>query len=207
MLHAYYNLFFIFLTNYLHLCCCNGSEDTEAPYLPFLNITFMMNVVKMIFSLISKLITYKLLDYHEIQLVRYCCYVYLMFLFWDRRPGEDSDGDFRDSSSDGSSDCEQDRGCMSFLRDQHPTGDVASRMAHLSLQHQQNALQEGFSSDEGEPGSSQGCLLFEYLERDPPFGREPLASKVSHCFWVSIANFLLGMPVFLFCIFFLLVWE
>ncbi|KAL2509666.1 hypothetical protein Fot_33313 [Forsythia ovata] len=32
--------------------------------------------------------------------------------------------------------------------------------------------------DRGESGSSQGCLLFEYLERDQPYSREPLADKI-----------------------------
>ncbi|XP_051148381.1 uncharacterized protein LOC127263416 [Andrographis paniculata] len=36
---------------------------------------------------------------------------------------------------------------------------------------------EGFSSDEGESRSSSGCL-FEYLERDQPYCREPLANKI-----------------------------
>ncbi|KAL1531863.1 hypothetical protein AAHA92_31950 [Salvia divinorum] len=38
---------------------------------------------------------------------------------------------------------------------------------------------EGFSSDEGESGSSEGSLLFEYLARDQPYCREPLADKIS----------------------------
>lgn len=121
-----------------------------------------------------------------------CVSVSNVFLL-DRRPGEDSGGDFRDSSSDGSSDCEHDRGCMSYVREQHPSGKVPSTMAHLSLQHQEIEFQEGFSSDEGEYGSSQGSLLFEYLERDPPFSREPLASKVSHFFRLLPPIFLLGV--------------
>lgn len=44
------------------------------------------------------------------------------------------------------------------------------------------AFQEGFSSDEGESGNSQGCLLFEYLERGQPYSREPLADKVLFLF-------------------------
>lgn len=46
------------------------------------------------------------------------------------------------------------------------------------MKDQHVALQEGFSSDEGESGSAQACLLFEYLERDQPYGREPLSDKV-----------------------------
>lgn len=45
----------------------------------------------------------------------------------------------------------------------------------------QSLGQEGFSNDDGEgAGSSRGCLLFEYLERDPPYSCEPLADKVSY---------------------------
>lgn len=132
-----------------------------------------------------------------------------MLLLWDSRLGEDSDGDFRDSSSDGSSDYEHDRGRMSYLREQrsynHPTGEVPSRMEHLSLHDQHIALQEGFSSDEGESGNSQGCLLFEYLERDPPFGREPLADKVRYRIPLSIHKLpLAGKESNKFCVIFLL---
>lgn len=93
---------------------------------------------------------------------------------YDRRQGEDSDGDsFRDSSSDGSSDCEHERGDSSYSRGKN----YYHRTSGEPLQH--TALQEGFSSDEGESGNSLGSLLFEYLERDPPFSREPLADKVT----------------------------
>ena len=101
-----------------------------------------------------------------------------------RRPGEDSDGDyFRDSSSEASSDCEHER-CLHYLREQrnqhHFTGEIPLRMDLLSLREQDNALQEGFSSDKGESGNTQGCLLFEYLAQDQPYGREPLADKASN---------------------------
>ncbi|KAL8531738.1 hypothetical protein ACS0TY_008367 [Phlomoides rotata] len=72
----------------------------------------------------------------------------------------------RDSSSDGSSDSEQERGGLNYSREQ-------------SVRDQHMTFQEGFSSDEGEPGSSQSCLFFEYLERDQPYSREPLANKIS----------------------------
>ncbi|KAA8529115.1 hypothetical protein F0562_034086 [Nyssa sinensis] len=101
-----------------------------------------------------------------------------------RQPGEDSDGDyFRDSSSDGSSDCEHERGSLSCSREQqnshHLTSKIPLRMDRLSLKDPHIALQEDFSSDEGESGNFRGCLLFEYLERDPPYGREPLADKIA----------------------------
>ncbi|KAF2322559.1 hypothetical protein GH714_018858 [Hevea brasiliensis] len=99
-----------------------------------------------------------------------------------RRLGEDSDSDFRDSSSDGSSDCEPERG-LKGSREQwnhyHLLNDVPLRMDRMSLRDQLIAHQEDFSSDEGESMKSQGCLLFEFLERDPPYSREPLADKIS----------------------------
>ncbi|KAK6132037.1 hypothetical protein DH2020_034218 [Rehmannia glutinosa] len=79
-----------------------------------------------------------------------------------RRLGEESDSDyFRDSSSDGSSDSEQDRGGLQLNYPQ--TSDSSLRLDQLSSREQHMTFQEGFSSDEGESGSSQGCLLFEYL--------------------------------------------
>jgi hypothetical protein len=62
-----------------------------------------------------------------------------------------SDGDCHDSSSDGSSDYDH------------------VRVKHLS--------QEGFSSDDSESGDTHGRLLFQYLEFDSPFCREPLTDK------------------------------
>ncbi|KAK4423540.1 hypothetical protein Salat_1936800 [Sesamum alatum] len=100
-----------------------------------------------------------------------------------RRLGEESDGEsFRDSSSEGSSDSEQDRGGLNYSREQLnylQTSDSSLRVDKLSLREQHLAFQEGFSSDECESGSPHGCLLFEYLERDPPYCREPLANKIA----------------------------
>ncbi|XP_038679667.1 uncharacterized protein LOC119980901 [Tripterygium wilfordii] len=97
-----------------------------------------------------------------------------------RRPGEDSDSDFRDSSSDGSSDCEPERGCSRELRNNHHvTSNIPLTMDRLSLRDQHAGLQDGFSSDEGESVNSHSTLLFEYLEQDPPYSREPLADKIS----------------------------
>uniref|UniRef100_A0ACD5VZ23 Uncharacterized protein n=1 Tax=Avena sativa TaxID=4498 RepID=A0ACD5VZ23_AVESA len=64
-----------------------------------------------------------------------------------------SDGDCHDSSSDGSSDYDH------------------VRVKHLS--------QEGFSSDDSESEDTHGRLLFQYLEFDSPFCREPLTDKIS----------------------------
>lgn len=105
-------------------------------------------------------------------------------LIKSRRTSEDSDADFfsRDSSSDGSSDSERDRGlaCSGGQRNHysHPS-DISLKLDRLLLRDQNTVMQEGFSSDEGESGTPQGSLLFEYLEHDPPYGREPLADKIS----------------------------
>ncbi|PSS13439.1 Activating transcription factor 7-interacting protein like [Actinidia chinensis var. chinensis] len=101
-----------------------------------------------------------------------------------RRPGEDSDGDyFRDSCSDASSDSEHER-CLNYLREQKShhrlRSEIPFRMDRLSLKDQRNTLQECFSSDEGESGNADGCLMFEHLERDQPHGRVPLADKISN---------------------------
>ncbi|KAJ4972845.1 hypothetical protein NE237_006019 [Protea cynaroides] len=100
-----------------------------------------------------------------------------------RLAGEDTDGDYyRDSSSDGSSDCEPESGMKSSreLWNRHHLGsDFPLHMDRLSLVDKHISMQEGSSSDDGEAGNSQGCLLFEFLEQDPPYSREPLADKIS----------------------------
>lgn len=99
----------------------------------------------------------------------------------DRRPEEDSDSDFRDSSSDGSSDCEPERN-LKFTSEQHSkhsvSNDVSQRSDRLSSRDLPVPIQEDVSSDEGEHLNPQACLIFEYFERDSPYGREPLADKV-----------------------------
>lgn len=105
-----------------------------------------------------------------------------------RRAGEESDGDYyRDSSSDGSSDYEYEKG-LKYLRawsPNHLTSTSNLRMDRLSLKEKHVASQEGFSSDDGDSGNSQGHLLFEFLEQDSPYIREPLADKVClfSCYW------------------------
>ncbi|KAK9115441.1 hypothetical protein Syun_022238 [Stephania yunnanensis] len=99
-----------------------------------------------------------------------------------RRPGEDSDSDYyRDSSSDGSSDGELERNFREHWTASYLNRELPVRMDRLSLRDNPVAAQEGFSSDDGEAGNSRDCLLFEFLEQDPPYSREPLADKAS-CF-------------------------
>ncbi|KAK9106230.1 hypothetical protein Scep_023074 [Stephania cephalantha] len=97
-----------------------------------------------------------------------------------RRPGEDSDSDYyRDSSSDGSSDGELERNFREHWTASYLNRELPVRMDRLSLRDNPVAAQEGFSSDDGEAGNSRDCLLFEFLEQDPPYSREPLADKIS----------------------------
>lgn len=100
-----------------------------------------------------------------------------------RQAGEDSDYDYRDSSSDGSSGHESDKG-VKFTREQwvhnHLRGEVPIRLARLSIINDHTARQQDVSSDDFEAGNSPGQLLFEFLERDLPYCREPLADKVSY---------------------------
>lgn len=102
-----------------------------------------------------------------------------------RQVGEDNDVDYLDSSSDASTDASSDdiEKNLKITREQQHilyqlNSEVSSRMGRLSLLNEHPVLQEGFSSDDGEAGNSQG-LLFEYLERDAPYSREPLADKAS----------------------------
>ncbi|KAM1340682.1 hypothetical protein ACFX2H_039041 [Malus domestica] len=100
-----------------------------------------------------------------------------------RQVGEDNDVDnYLDSSSDASSDYEFEKH-IKVAKEQgilhHLSRDISTRMGSLSIHGEHPVLQEGFSSDDGEAGNSRGVLLFEFLEQDAPYGREPLADKIS----------------------------
>lgn len=98
-----------------------------------------------------------------------------------RQLGEDTDSDFRDSSSESSSDCEPERGfkCLREHRNLPQLSDeIPHCMGRLSLGDHPTLPPDGFARDDGEAVNSQGYLLFEYLEQDPPYSREPLADKI-----------------------------
>lgn len=97
-----------------------------------------------------------------------------------RQPGGESDSDFRDSSSDGSSDSEPERrtDILREKRNHHMSNEMLLRMDRLFIGDQE-IIQEDLSSDEGESVNSRSCLIFEYFERDPPYSREPLADKIA----------------------------
>ena len=111
-------------------------------------------------------------------------FVILMHKLWlfGRQWGEETDSDYRDSSSDGSSDSETKRRIKHCREPPHhndPSITAPLRLDRLSLRDQHFRRLEDCSSDEAESCNSQGCLLFEYLERDLPYSREPLADKAS----------------------------
>lgn len=105
------------------------------------------------------------------------------FFFSNRRPGEYSDAESsREISSNGSSDCEAERGANDALNE--PWSKLNLTGAD-SLSYKRHSLRKepivaAFSSGEHEITNPPGLLTFEYLERDPPFGREPLADKVGY---------------------------
>ncbi|RVW39942.1 hypothetical protein CK203_018949 [Vitis vinifera] len=95
------------------------------------------------------------------------------------RPGEESDAESsRETSSDGSADYGVERGANSVAQgpwSQQKLADVNTQnMNRLSLR---NKPFMGSPSGEGEVSNPPGLLLFEYLEQDSPYGREPLADK------------------------------
>ncbi|CAI9269512.1 unnamed protein product [Lactuca saligna] len=93
------------------------------------------------------------------------------------------DNSFTDSSSDGSSDYEQEKGSLHYLREKsnnhHPKNDILHRIDHLSMNDENNVVQEDFSSDDSDSATTQSCLIFEYMEHSQPLGREPLCDKIS----------------------------
>lgn len=98
-----------------------------------------------------------------------------------RRPGEESDAESsRETSSDGSADYGVERGANRVAQgpwSQQKLADVNTQnMNRLSLR---NKPFMGSPSGEGEVPNPPGLLLFQYLEQDSPYGREPLADKIS----------------------------
>ncbi|XP_039015730.1 uncharacterized protein LOC120146142 [Hibiscus syriacus] len=99
-----------------------------------------------------------------------------------RMPCEESDTDsFRETSSDGSDiECGTEKRANNILpgfRNQLEIADSnIQRSTTLSLR---NRPFGGSSSDESDTCNTRGQLIFEYLEQDQPFSREPLADKIS----------------------------
>lgn len=105
-------------------------------------------------------------------------FTHVLFPSSNRRPGEDSDAESsRETSSDGSSDHGIERGTnVQGTWSQQKVAD-ANIQSFNRLALRNNFV--GSSSDESDTCNPLGHLIFEYLEHDPPFGREPLADKAS----------------------------
>ncbi|KAG7533526.1 hypothetical protein ISN45_Aa08g011520 [Arabidopsis thaliana x Arabidopsis arenosa] len=89
-----------------------------------------------------------------------------------RNPVEDNEG-----SSEGSSNSKVEK-LPNHAKNLPNAVDLSvSELNRISLRDQ--SIAGSLSSGETEISNPQGRLLFEYLEYEPPFGREPLANKVS----------------------------
>ncbi|KAA8542735.1 hypothetical protein F0562_023887 [Nyssa sinensis] len=96
-----------------------------------------------------------------------------------RQASKDSDSDY--DNSDRSSDYETEEGIKhSGERWGHHLlfSEANFELGRLSLSDNLSTTQESSCSDESESGNHQGHLLFEFLEQDPPYSREPLTKKI-----------------------------
>ncbi|XP_010440359.1 PREDICTED: uncharacterized protein LOC104723668 [Camelina sativa] len=89
-----------------------------------------------------------------------------------RNPVEDNEG-----SSEGSSSSRVEKLPNHAKTLQNEVGLSVNELNRVSLRDQ--SVAGSLSSGENDISNTQGRLLFEYLEYEPPFGREPLANKVS----------------------------
>ncbi|XP_022741553.1 uncharacterized protein LOC111293090 [Durio zibethinus] len=99
-----------------------------------------------------------------------------------RRPSGESDAESsRETSSDGSnSDCGIGRRANNVVQEAWSQMEIAdANIKRLSRPSLRNRPLGGSSSDESDICSHPGQLIFEYLEHDQPFSREPLADKIS----------------------------
>ncbi|XP_022874675.1 uncharacterized protein LOC111393398 isoform X2 [Olea europaea var. sylvestris] len=120
-----------------------------------------------------------------------------------REPAEVSDTDSsQETNSDDSSECEADRGANNTRGTWNQLNTTGQGYNEVPVR---NKPFTGLSVDEGDVSNPPGRLIFEYLERDLPFFREPLADKISilasrfpelrtyrscdltHASWISIA--------------------
>lgn len=108
----------------------------------------------------------------------------ISFISLDRRPGEESDAESsRETSSDGSSDTGAERRINAFVHGTWSQQNIAdANIENFSGLSLRNKPFVGSSSEESEICNPPGQLIFEYLEHDPPFSREPLADKASALF-------------------------
>ena len=87
-----------------------------------------------------------------------------------RHPWEESDGESVDTCSE------------------HSSGTDADRLRGSPVEAPCRLENGGFQRDDGEVHSPSTSPVFEYLERDPPYGREPLTDKASFFLHMSVGN-------------------
>lgn len=105
-------------------------------------------------------------------------------------PGEESDTESsRETSSDGSdSDYGVARRANNIVEGSWSQLDIAdANIQKLNTLSLRNRPFGGSSSDESDTCKPLGQLIFEYLEHDQPFSREPLADKVIPVSFVTLA--------------------
>ncbi|XP_022138198.1 uncharacterized protein LOC111009428 isoform X2 [Momordica charantia] len=93
-----------------------------------------------------------------------------------RRCSVDSDAESsKETSSDGSSNCGTEKKMKAVLQDEwiHHSTILGSQRVQMNVPSAES------SSDESDSCYPHGQLVFEYLERDPPFCREPLTDKIT----------------------------
>uniref|UniRef100_A0A5B7AS83 Putative mediator of RNA polymerase II transcription subunit 15 isoform X2 n=1 Tax=Davidia involucrata TaxID=16924 RepID=A0A5B7AS83_DAVIN len=97
-----------------------------------------------------------------------------------RRPGEESDAESsRETSSDGSDECGGERGADDVQGASNLQNPISATAKSFNRHSLRNNLLMGPSVDEGEISNPPGLLIFQYLEEDLPYSREPLADKIA----------------------------
>ncbi|KAI4364471.1 hypothetical protein MLD38_020559 [Melastoma candidum] len=99
-----------------------------------------------------------------------------------RRPGEDSDTESsRETSSDGSTEFKMVRGVNGSMQRNrnYNNGENVAVVQNFNGLSLKDNIPSDSSCDEAEESNPPGHLIFEYLERDQPYSREPLADKIA----------------------------
>ncbi|XP_024024988.1 uncharacterized protein LOC21388361 [Morus notabilis] len=98
-----------------------------------------------------------------------------------RKPGDESDAESsRETTSDGSSEYGAEKGFNNAVHGAWSRNNTTEPNIYgWKGVSSKSKPSMGSSSDESETCNPPGRLVFEYLERDPPYSREPLADKIS----------------------------
>ncbi|CAN6548288.1 unnamed protein product [Malus baccata var. baccata] len=164
---------------------------------------------KCIFPSVKHKINFSYVHSDEINLLAGKCSCHIIFHMCAccyRRPGDESDAESsRETSSNGSSDYGTERGFNNVPYSALSWQNAADVNGHgWNKTFPRNKPLNGSSSDESGEACNPGQLIFQYMEHDQPFGREPLADKailasqfpelrtyrscdLSHSSWLSVA--------------------